>query len=626
MNLKAPAAVRADLASPVLEEMFQEYVEATPLGILLIDDEGAISYVNQSLCACFGYQPGELLGQPIEILVPEAIEHEHVELRNAFLKDPVQRLMVGREVQGRRKDGTVLDVAIGLNPLTRDATLKVACTVMDLTEKRQAERKLESFFQLSLDLLCVASFEGFFLRVNPSFSRLLGFNEPELLARPFLDFVHPEDAAVTQTAIEQVVSGKPVFHFRNRYLTREGGYRWIEWSGKAVPEEGVIFAIGRDMTDQIHFEKELVAKELRERAILDHTPAVVYVKQVDGKYVYINQRYAELFSLDRDAVLGKTDSEIFPRAIAEDFVQNDRQVIETANRIVCREQAPHRDGLHTYVSVKFPLCDSEGQVTAVAGMSTDITEQLKSQQLQEELQLAAAFQRKLFPEQAPKIAGLDLSGAALPVTQLCGDYYDFIVTGPQRIVIVVGDVSGHGIGPALAMVELRASLRGMLHQNSNHDLARISQKLHQLLSSDLPEGSFVSLFLAELNLARRLVRYVGAGHEAALFHAGGGVTKLASTGPVLGLITSSVFENSPPVPLGDHDVLLICTDGVTETMNRDRKLFGNRRICDCLSQSRHSVSQDIIRHLFEQVQEFAGSQALHDDITAVAAKILPATV
>lgn len=602
------------------EELLKQYIEATPVGILMIDSEGQILYVNESLCTCFGYSREELLGQQIELLVPESIKGDHAKLRDSYLANPMPRLMQGRRVRGRRKNGTEVAVAIGFNPVAQAEGANVACTVMDITETLRSEDTWASFFDLSLDLFCVANTQGFFLRVNPNFSRQLGYSEEELVRRPFFDFVHPEDVAATQEALAVLASGHPVVRFRNRYLTARGATLWLEWNARAATAEGIIYAVGRDVTDEVRFQNELQAREQRETAILENTPAVVYLKDIDGKYLYVNQQYIDLFSIELGTILGKTDYQIFPTVLAERFRKNDRQVIETRSKVTTKEIAAHKDGLHTYVSVKFPLFDAQGQVAAVAGISTDITEDLKKQKIEEELKLAITFQQKLYPPSAPSIPGLDISGSALPASQMCGDYYDFILTDHGRIVIAVGDVSGHGLGPALAMVEARSIIRGMLHGGSNVKLSDVLRDLNEYLLQDLPEESFLSLFLTEIDVARHRLSYAAAGHEAVLFPANRPFQMLRSTAPVLGLFDAFTVEELPAVALDEGDALLICTDGVTEAQNAQGELFSIERAAEVIEAHRGAGSAEILKRLFSQTLEFTGGQAIKDDMTAVVAK------
>ncbi len=111
-----------------------------------------------------------------------------------------------------------------------------------------AQSDLVRFFELSMDMFCIAGLDGHFHRVNSNFSRVLGFSNREFLSRPILDFVHPDDRQKTSEAFEILSTGMPVVQFQNRYLDTGGNYHTIEWTAKAIPEENTIFAVARDLT------------------------------------------------------------------------------------------------------------------------------------------------------------------------------------------------------------------------------------------------------------------------------------------------------------------------------------------------------------------------------------------
>ncbi|HEX4464608.1 MAG TPA: sensor domain-containing diguanylate cyclase [Solirubrobacterales bacterium] len=122
----------------------------------------------------------------------------------------------------------------------------------------------ERFLELSGELICVAGFDGYFKRVNSAFERILGYSREELLSRPFVEFVHADDRyeiEVEETDIS--VDGRAAVQFQNRYLDKEGGVHWIEWTSVGVPEEERIYAVGRDVTDRKILEQQL---ELRSRS------------------------------------------------------------------------------------------------------------------------------------------------------------------------------------------------------------------------------------------------------------------------------------------------------------------------------------------------------------------------
>ena len=156
-------------------------------------------------------------------------------------------------------------IAVGLEPATGlqallpwlalawpSAAALVAFLVgRGISRRRGVERELERVFTLSLDLLCVAGFDGYLKRVNPAWERTFGFTEQELLSRPFLDFVHPEDRARTEAVVAgSLAEGEELVEFENRHLCRDGSARWLQWTSRPVLEQGLTYAVARDVTDR----------------------------------------------------------------------------------------------------------------------------------------------------------------------------------------------------------------------------------------------------------------------------------------------------------------------------------------------------------------------------------------
>jgi diguanylate cyclase (GGDEF)-like protein/PAS domain S-box-containing protein len=125
------------------------------------------------------------------------------------------------------------------------------------TTLRAVESEAARHFELSQDMACVAGFDGYFKRVNPAFERILGYSEEDLLGRPFLDFVHPDDRRSTEEEAAAIAGGAGTIQFRNRYFAKDGSVRWIEWTSQPVVEEETIYAVARDVTDRKALEDEL---------------------------------------------------------------------------------------------------------------------------------------------------------------------------------------------------------------------------------------------------------------------------------------------------------------------------------------------------------------------------------
>jgi PAS domain S-box-containing protein len=122
-----------------------------------------------------------------------------------------------------------------------------------------AERELEDIFNLSLDLLCISGKDGYFKRVNPAFERTLGYSSDELTSRPFIDFVHPDDRAETAAAQSSLVRGDDIVQFENRYVRSDGNARWLQWSARSVPDEGLMYAAARDISESRRTSEEQAA-------------------------------------------------------------------------------------------------------------------------------------------------------------------------------------------------------------------------------------------------------------------------------------------------------------------------------------------------------------------------------
>ncbi len=151
-------------------------------------------------------------------------------------------------------------------PIQHQLGVGTVVTFRDITDRIQAEQERDRFFELSLDMLCIAGLDGYFRRVNPAFERTLGFTAEEMLARPFLEFVHPDDQQRTMEEIQRLSEGSDMVHFENRYLCKDGSPRWFAWACPAAPPgEPLLYAVARDVTEQKKVENELA--EARDRAL-----------------------------------------------------------------------------------------------------------------------------------------------------------------------------------------------------------------------------------------------------------------------------------------------------------------------------------------------------------------------
>jgi diguanylate cyclase (GGDEF)-like protein/PAS domain S-box-containing protein len=144
--------------------------------------------------------------------------------------------------------------------------------VRSMESNSHADLDLERFFGHALDMCCIAGVDGYFKRVNPAFERTLGYSTSELLERPYVDFVHPEDRAGTRAETGKLSTGEPTLSFENRYLCKDGSYRDLHWTSFPEPETGLLYAIARDITEQRRKEDRVDSLTgLATRRVFDET-------------------------------------------------------------------------------------------------------------------------------------------------------------------------------------------------------------------------------------------------------------------------------------------------------------------------------------------------------------------
>jgi len=252
---------------------------------------------------------------------------------------------------------------------------------------------VEKLFNFSLDMLCVADFDGYFRVLNAAFENTLGYSREELLATAFIEFVHPDDRVATQDAMKQLSTGDTVHHFQNRYRCKDGSYRWFSWNSVPVVEERFAYAVARDITDQEETRRELATqRDLFER-VLSHVPASIFWKDRNSVFLGVNERFARDAGLQTpEELVGKTDYDLaWTKEEADFYRECDRKVMDSGEPMLNIEESQQQaDGkVVSLLTSKVPLVDESGQVYGVLGIYMDIT---KRKQAEDEIQ---RFQREL---------------------------------------------------------------------------------------------------------------------------------------------------------------------------------------------------------------------------------------
>lgn len=276
--------------------------------------------------------------------------------------------------------------------------------------------------------------------------------------------------------------------------------------------------------------------------------------------------------------------------------------------------------------------------TAVAIANDELTVELrKKERLDRELEIGAEIQHQLLPRQCPRISGIELAARCQTANRVGGDYYDFIPANSDQIRskktgfddcnrwgIAIGDVMGKGVPAGLIMTMLRGMLRAEVL--NGHSPSRILQNLNHVMYADLENSNrFVTLFYAEYDTETGLLSYSNAAHNPPLLWQASTQTiqRLDTLGMLIGLDVDTHYENGQ-VQLAPGDILIYYTDGFTDAADGSGDRFDEERFTDAFKWAckHHESPQEILEHLFNQVQSFIGdNRRAEDDMTLIVMKV-----
>ncbi len=239
---------------------------------------------------------------------------------------------------------------------------------------------------------------------------------------------------------------------------------------------------------------------------------------------------------------------------------------------------------------------------------------------EQELSIAEQIQQRLLPRQAPELPGLDIHGATYPAARTGGDYFDYLKLPGGSVGIIVGDVTGHGVGPGLLMAATRAYLRAFAR--TSDDIGEILRQTNEQLVGDTDDRP-VTLVLARLDAAARQLCHSSAGHRAGYVLSASGAVReqLLATDQALGMDCEGRFAPAPPIRLQPGDLVLLLTDGILEAGMPARRPFGEERALEFVRAHRHESARAIVEGLYAAVRRWEGTLPQGDDITAVVIKV-----
>ncbi len=609
-------------------------VDQSPSAILIANTDGEIEYVNQFFTRLTGYARDELVGE-----TPGVLQSSHTtpeQYRRLW-----ETLREGREwrgeIQNRKKNGELYWAQETITPL-RDANGEVTrylAIQQDVTAQKRAKESLaesEERFRQVADMtgewLWEQDPQGRYTYSSGGVRGILGFSPEEILGKTYLDLLTADDQEHWTTVASSAVNHQPFHRLVNQYRHKSGRKVYTESTGAPIfDEQGQLIkwrGVDHDISARKAFEDAL---RVRDRAIeAAHIGIVITDAQSRGNpNIYVNPALSRITGYSQDELLGQNMRLLQGTDTDPAALEQIRRAVENGKSCEIVLKNHRKDGASFWNELLIsPVYDEAGKLTNYIGIQTDVTERRRAEESRHELEIAKNIQLSLLPDAPMNLPTLELAGVCVPATHVGGDYFDFFAV-TNSIDIVIADVSGHSVGAALIMIEVRSTLRAETRKVVEAPMgpATILRDLNQLLFDDLNKAElFITMFYLKYFPDSRTLKYANAGHNWALLlrRDESSCMALDAEGLVLGVQRDVEFEErSVSLALGDK--LLLYTDGITETQNADGIFFGTERLCELFIAYRELSPEATIEKLLADVREFRCDAPLHDDVSMLVLRV-----
>jgi phosphoserine phosphatase RsbU/P len=603
-------------------------MDQSPAAVLIADKEGVIQYVNESFAKLTGYSVQELVNE-----TPRVLSSQHT------APEQYQRLWrtigEGREwrgeIENRRKDGSLYWAVETIKPL-RDASGAITHYLAiqeDVTaQKRDREALIESearfrhVAEMTGEWLWEQDAAGRYIYSSAGVKIILGFAPEEIIGKSYRE-LRVESQNDDASSAEQP---RPFFRLVNQYRHKDGSVVFTESSGAPIfDKEGRLVrwrGVDHDITAQKAFEDAL---RLRDRAMESvHVGISISDAKTRGiPNIYVNPALCRMTGYAREELLGRNLRMLRGPETDEAALERFNRAVSTGEDCRLTLRVYRRNGTSFWNELLIsPVVDETGEITNYVGIHTDVTERRRAAERNHELEIARHIQLSLLPNAPLRLPCVALTGFCAPASQVGGDYFDYFENA-GTVDVVIADVSGHSVGAALLMTEVRSTLRvEALKASAAISPAEVLGDLNELLYDDLTRSeSFITMFYMKYDPERRRLTYANAGHNRAILlrSRDGRPTMLDAEGLVLGALRNVDFEERT-FELTSGDLLLLYTDGVTEAQNAAGEFFGVERLVASLRQHKGLELEGIVKALLEDTRRFCGDHPLDDDIAMVVMK------
>lgn len=610
--------------------MLTAAIEQSPVAVMISDTHGVIEYVNDYFAKLTGYSEAEVIGQNPRILhSPGTPSDQHRRLWRTIEAGAEWR----GEIQDRRKDGALYWAYEIIAPLRDEEGLvrHYLAIQQDVTEQRrdkaalaESEERFRKVAEMVGEWLWEQDAEGRYTYSSDAVRDILGLQPAQILGKRYLDLLQDE---TNPPVSHEAMAPTPFRRIVNCYRRRDGRRVFTESSGAPIFNgKGRLVkwrGVDRDITERKKYEDALRVRNRAMEAV--HVGIVICDARVQGNpNIYVNPALAEMTGYTQDELLQGGMHMLQGRGTDPAAIAKIRQALQTGQgcEVTLRNYRKNGEAFWNELLIS-PVPDEAGEITHFIGVQTDVTEKRRAEESRRDLEIAKQIQLSLLPDKPLRLPNAEIAGICLPATHVGGDYFDYFESG-ENVDFVVADVSGHSVGAALIMTEVRSMVRAQSRRPASAHPAHMLRELNELLYEDLDRSElFITMFFCRYESTTRRLKYASAGHNPGLLLRSGqqDCMELDSEGLVLGAKRMVEFEERS-VLLSRGDKLLFYTDGVIEAQDPSGDFFGAERLCRRFSANRSFAPEVIAQKLLREVREFCAPSAMGDDAALVVLEVM----
>jgi PAS domain S-box-containing protein len=617
--------------------MMYRVVEQSASAVMITDHTGQIDYVNPKFTELTGYTAEELLGKNPKLFQSGNMPVEHYQKMWDTLASTGEW---HGELQNQKKNGEVYWAYESISAIKNSAgeLTHFVAVEEDITHRKEIESALaesEERFRQMAEMTCEWLWEqdprGFYLYSSIAVQQILGYSQNEIIGKHYTEFLTVQDKKI-QTLY--TASQQPFYTLINHYQHKDGHQVLTESTGLPIFDvQGRLLkwrGVDRDITARIHFQNALIESEKRTRLIIESSINAIVIMDANGIITDWNYRAEKMFGWSSAEAIGQPlGNLIIPPRFRAAHRQGLATFLHTGVGSLLNkqseQQAIRRDGTEFPVELSVSALKL-GNDYIFSGFIHDISgrkaaeQQIRQAQVnlaiaQNEIRIAQQIQATLSPSAPIKLDDFEVTGFCLPADKVGGDYFDYFFRSKAQLDIVIADVSGHSIGPALFMVETRSAIRAQ--SNLLATPSETLSVLNNFLFNDLDQSDyFITLFYVQVDINKHQVKFANAGHPPPLLlsQSHQNFKELDAEGLILGVRKEVIFEEKT-ITLAKGDLILFYTDGLIEAENIYKEFFGLERVKTVCLQNAQQTPQAIIDVLFLALQQFCQRTSFDDDIT-----------